>query len=263
MPGMSPSSGSTVSGGSDGGDAFEIHPEQRRPDPIRRRRVAAMAGHRGDDAVARSYRDDPDPKVREAALRALDQTGSAGRDELERALADEHPAVRMAALELAAGRPEVPAGSVAAGLEDPDPRVVEIAAWACGEFGFDPDGADLSGVISALSSVAADHDDALCRESAVAALGSLAHPSGLPAILAGLDDKPAVRRRAVIALAPFDGLEVDAALDRARSDRDRQVREAAEELLGLGPAPGSRALAAGRSGPAQGRWPMNMARTES
>ena len=220
-----------------------------------------MAGHRGDENAARVHLDDPDPKVREAALRALDRTGSAGRDDLERALADEHPAVRMAALELAAGRPEIPAASVAAGLEDPDPRVVEVAAWACGELGSDADGADaadlvgdvsggdcrelgsdaggadLSGVISALASVAAAHVDALCRESAVAALGSLAHPSGLPAVVAGLDDKPAVRRRAVIALAAFDGPDADAALRRARSDRDRQVREAVEEMLGLDPSP--------------------------
>ena len=228
MPGTTSSPGPAGSGG---------------PDPIGRRRAAALAGHRGDAAAARPYLDDPDPKVREAALRALNRIGSAGRDELERALADEHPAVRAAALELAAGRPEVPARSVAAGLEDPDPRVVEAAAWACGELRSAPDGADLSGVISALSSVAAGHDDALCRESAVAALGSLAHPSGLPAILAGLDDKPAVRRRAVVALAPFDGPEVEAALDRARSDRDRQVREAVEELLGL--SPGGGALRAG------------------
>lgn len=234
----------------------------RGPDPIGRRQAAALAGHRGDEAAVRSYLDDPDPKVREAALRALNRIGSAGRDELERTLADEHPAVRAAALELAAGRPEVPARSVAAGLEDPDPRVVEAAAWACGELRLAPGGADLSGVISALSSAAAHHDDALCRESAVAALGSLAHPSGLPAILAGLDDKPAVRRRAVIALAPFHGPEVDAALDRARSDRDRQVREAVEEMLGLDPSSGG---SDGRSGRAQGqgRWPMNMARTDS
>jgi hypothetical protein len=35
----------------------------------------------------------------------------------------------------------------------------------------------------------------------------------------------------VLALAPFDGPEVDRALERARTDRDRQVRQAAEDLL--------------------------------
>ena len=54
--------------------------------------------------------------------------------------------------------------------------------------------------------------------------------AGLPAILRALDDKATVRRRAVIALAPFDGPEVDAALERSRTDRDWQVRQAAEDL---------------------------------
>jgi hypothetical protein len=34
----------------------------------------------------------------------------------------------------------------------------------------------------------------------------------------------------VLALAPFDGAEVDAAIERALSDRDWQVRQAAEDL---------------------------------
>jgi hypothetical protein len=36
----------------------------------------------------------------------------------------------------------------------------------------------------------------------------------------------------VLALAAFEGPEVDAALRRALGDRDRQVRQAAEDLLG-------------------------------
>jgi HEAT repeat protein len=39
-----------------------------------------------------------------------------------------------------------------------------------------------------------------------------------------------VRRRAVLALAPFGGAEVEAALARARTDRDWQVRQAAEDI---------------------------------
>jgi hypothetical protein len=34
----------------------------------------------------------------------------------------------------------------------------------------------------------------------------------------------------VLALAPFDGAEVDAAIERALVDRDWQVRQAAEDL---------------------------------
>ena len=75
-----------------------------------------------------------------------------------------------------------------------------------------------------------EHEDPLCREAAVAALGAIGDPGGLPAILAATTDRPAVRRRAVLALAPFDGPEVDAALARALEDRDWQVRQAAEDV---------------------------------
>ncbi|MDA8283480.1 MAG: HEAT repeat domain-containing protein, partial [Actinomycetota bacterium] len=64
-----------------------------------------------------------------------------------------------------------------------------------------------------------------------AALGSIGDPAGLPAVLAATADKPAVRRRAVLALAPFEGPDVEAALRRAQEDRDWQVRQAAEDLL--------------------------------
>jgi HEAT repeat protein len=45
-----------------------------------------------------------------------------------------------------------------------------------------------------------------------------------------MEDKPAVRRRAVIALAPFEGPAVEEALAKALTDRDWQVRQAAEDL---------------------------------
>jgi hypothetical protein len=35
----------------------------------------------------------------------------------------------------------------------------------------------------------------------------------------------------VLALAPFEGPDVDAALSQAASDRDWQVRQAAEDLI--------------------------------
>ena len=65
----------------------------------------------------------------------------------------------------------------------------------------------------------------------MAALGAVGDRRGLAAILAATGDRPAVRRRAVLALAPFEGPEVDQALERARLDRDWQVRQAAEDLL--------------------------------
>jgi len=69
------------------------------------------------------------------------------------------------------------------------------------------------------------------REAAVAAMGAIGDERSVPAIIAALDDRPTIRRRAVLALAPFGGDDVDAALQKALADRDRQVRQAAEDLL--------------------------------
>ncbi|MGH9103434.1 MAG: HEAT repeat domain-containing protein, partial [Acidimicrobiales bacterium] len=92
----------------------------------------------------------------------------------------------------------------------------------------------LDGLVEDLARIASSHRDALCREAAVAALGSIGSPGGLGAILAALEDVPAVRRRAVLALAPFEGPEVAGALQRAAGDRDWQVRQAAEDLMAGG-----------------------------
>ncbi len=127
-------------------------------------------------------------------------------------------------------------------LADDDPDVAEVAAWACGErAGAGPE------VIDALAAMAVEHREPLCRESAIAALGAIGDRRGLDAILAGTRDKPAVRRRAVVSLAPFEGPEVDAALRRALDDRDWQVRQAAEDLLEAGGDPEPRRTADERS----------------
>ena len=84
-----------------------------------------------------------------------------------------------------------------------------------------------------LSTIALDHDDALCRESAVAALGAIGDSRGLESILQATQDIATVRRRAVIALAPFEGQAVSDALEVALTDRDWQVRQAAEDILGF------------------------------
>ena len=81
-----------------------------------------------------------------------------------------------------------------------------------------------------LAGLVVDHEDALVREAAVAALGAIGDEGGRAAILAALSDKATVRRRAVLALAPFDGPDVEAAMAAAREDRDWQVRQAAEDL---------------------------------
>jgi HEAT repeat protein len=168
---------------------------------------------------------DEAPAVRATALGALARMGRLGLVDLQAALDDGQPEVRVRATELAAtfGRPG--AGLAVRALGDGDPRVVEAACFALGEIG-----QVTAGAIPALSGVGRGHDDPLCREAAVAALGAIGDRRGLPAILDATADKPAVRRRAVLALAPFEGPEVEAALERAGHDRDWQVRQAAEDL---------------------------------
>ncbi len=197
---------------------------------VARRRDVALAGHRGDVATVRAALADEDARVRATALGALARAGALSADDLERAATDDDPGVRRRVAEAAAAAdPPGAVTPVLALLEDADATVVEAAAWACGELtGLDAD-ARLAAV-DRLARLATDHDDALVREAAVAALGAMGDTGGLPAILAATHDKPAVRRRAVIALAPFEGPEVDAALTSARTDRDWQVRQAAEDL---------------------------------
>jgi HEAT repeat protein len=194
-------------------------------DEVSRRRDAAVAGHRGDVATARRLLADPAPAVRATALGALARAGDLGDGDLQAALADPAAQVRARAAELAATRPGDRPPVLVPVLADGDATVVEAAAWASGERApAEP------GIVAALAAVVTGHDDAVCREAAVAALGAIGDPSGLPAVLAATTDRPAVRRRAVLALAPFAGPEVDAALERALSDRDWQVRQAAEDI---------------------------------
>ncbi|HVM08201.1 MAG TPA: HEAT repeat domain-containing protein [Acidimicrobiales bacterium] len=186
------------------------------------RRDVAIAGHSGDERTARLGLGSDDGSVRSTALGALARMGRLIADDLRLSLGDTDPRVRRRAAELAKDHPEV---DLLGALDDRDPLVAEAAAYALGERPADPD------VVAALSTVATGHSDALVREAAIAALGSIGDEAGLPAILRGTTDKPTVRRRAVLALAPFEGDEVDAALQRALTDRDWQVRQAAEDLL--------------------------------
>jgi HEAT repeat protein len=151
-------------------------------------------------------------------------------EDVERAAADPDAIVRRRAAEAsAAAAPPNAIVPIMRLLDDPDTSVVKAAAWACGELTHagEPDAAR---AVERLMQLVVAHDDALVREAAVAALGSIGDQTGLPAILAATNDKPAVRRRAVLALAPFEGPEVDEALARAKTDRDWQVRQAAEDL---------------------------------
>lgn len=185
-------------------------------------RAVVVAGHTGDAETARAGLTSADPSVRAAALGALERLDALDADTITAALGDAEMAVRRRAAELVATHPSVDLLPV---LDDPDDRVVEVAAWACGEHESRRDA-----IVERLVELAGTAEDPLVRESAVAALGAIGDERGLAAIIAACSDKPAVRRRAVLALAPFDGTEVEAAIERALVDRDWQVRQAAEDL---------------------------------
>jgi HEAT repeat protein len=188
-----------------------------------------MAGHRGGVTVARRGLADPDSGVQVAALGALARLDELGAADVEAALAAGAPPARRRAVEVAlrargrGARSSLPR-AIAGALHDPDPLVVVGAAWFLAE-------RHALDAVPELAATATEHEDARCREAAVAALGAIGDPAGLPAVLSALSDVPTVRRRATVALAGFDDARVTPALLAATEDRDWQVRQAAGELL--------------------------------
>ena len=159
-------------------------------------------------------------------------------------------------------------------LDDSDASVVEAAAAALGERDWDPT------PVPELCRIARSHDDPLCRESAVAALGAIAagteatavdagsatvdadavrvgagsapdvgtaaadvpvfqagheeaRAASLDTLLAAMEDRPQIRRRALLGLHQFDDERAVDAVRASLEDRDRQVRAVAGELLGV------------------------------
>ncbi len=198
-------------------------------DPTARRVEVITAGHLADEAGARRGLSDASALVRSAAIGALARMKALGTQEVVDALADPSPTVRRRAGTEAAGvggrgSRSVLVTALIAALDDPDPLVVESAAWSLGE-------RRSVRAVGRLAEVARSHGDTRCREACVAALGAVGAAEALPAILDALSDKPTVRRRAAVALAAFDGPDVEAALQRCAHDHDWQVREVAEILL--------------------------------
>ena len=196
-------------------------------DPASRRRNVVSAGHLGQLSVAQAGLTDTDAEVRASALAAKQRMGTLSSEELIAGLTDPAAATRRRAAVIAAYSDSAQS-ELRQLLSDSDDSVVEVAAFACGE----RTDADLE-TVQMLCQLAGAHEDALCREAAVAALGSIGNPDGLPAVLAGCSDRATVRRRAVLALAAFEGPQVTAMLRKLTQDRDLQVRQAAEELLAI------------------------------
>ncbi len=168
----------------------------------------------------------PLPRERVLALRGVLRHGAMTEALWLDALGDHDLDVRRNALEQFAHAPSTTTrvlDEVIARLDDEDNLVVDAAAFALGEH-------LVRAAVPALCRVAVEHDDPRARESAVAALGAIGDDRARPTILAALDDKPPVRRRAIVALSNFEGPDIEAALERASGDRDWQVRSAVAQL---------------------------------
>jgi HEAT repeat protein len=179
-----------------------------------------------DDSFILTALGDSEPRHRVLALRSGTRRGIMSTTAWMGALGDESVEVRREALSLLAYEPGLSnelLDRVRIALDDEDALVVDAAIFALGEH-LDARSVDR------LSDIARHHDDARCRESAVAALGVLGDDRGRAAILEALDDKPPVRRRAIVALSNFEGPDIDEALAAAANDRDWQVRAAVDQL---------------------------------
>ena len=180
------------------------------------------AGFERDEPAARAGLGSADDSVRASSLRALHRMDALTREDVAHGITDGSHEVRRTAVELSA-RFDVVIRHL---LDDSDVFVAEMTAWTLGERN-EPTDDDIAALVAAVES----HPEPVVREASAAALGSIGDERGLPAILKACNDKPAVRRRAVLALAPFDGDDVDAALNAALTDKDWQVRQNAEILL--------------------------------
>jgi HEAT repeat protein len=182
----------------------------------------------GDDyvGVLRSNLRSPLARQRVLALRGVVRQNLVTSEDWRLALADPDVDVRREALnQIAHAEIEDDAIYVALMvlLNDDDALVVDGAVFALGEHLF-------VGAVDQMCVIATSHEDARCRESSIAALGAIGDDRARPAILAALDDKPPVRRRAIVALSNFEGPDIDEALARASEDRDWQVRAAVNQL---------------------------------
>jgi HEAT repeat protein len=197
----------------------ETLPEPRRVELLRAAAGAPVVRSRVLSALHAD-----EPRERQLAVRACAARGWLDAPRWQEALSDDDPGVRREAAELlASGGPDELTAALIDASRDDDPLVAEAAAMTLGARG------DRT-ALDELMRVATSHDDARCREAAVVALGEIGDERALPVVIGALDDKAPVRRRAVVALAAFEGEDAERALARALEDRDWQVRAAAETL---------------------------------
>ena len=184
-----------------------------------------LASHKGNAELLCTAFAHDNHHILSLALHGLLKNNVLTDEQVRSAEVDPSRLVRHRLAQLGAVEPRI---NLSILLHDVDFAVAETAAWSLGErVDVTPD------EFALLLEGGAHHDHAIVRESCIAALGAIGNPRAVPVILEGCNYKPAVRRRAILALAPFDGPEVTAALEKALIDRDWQVRQAAEDLLAI------------------------------
>ena len=204
-----------------------VHSDDTVPAPLdlsHREQVLLAGGDRSEEA--RSLVDaalgDPDDRVRATALGALARQGRLAPPAVIAGLDDPSPLVRIRAAQLAVDVGDEVVPSLLGLLEDAS-HVAVAALVALAD-------RSASASVPAVVAVAETTTDPLVLEEAVATLGALGDPAGLPVVLAATEGRPALRRRTVAALGGFDGEAVESALDRLAQDRDWQVRQAVAML---------------------------------
>lgn len=187
---------------------------------------AGFAGTNDYQTVLRTNLSANVPRHRILALRGAVRQELVTSDDWKRAFDDDDVDVRREALNQVAHAKvddQSVIDAIVVCLGDADALVVDGALFALGERLY-------AGAVDEMCVIATSHEDARCRESAIAALGAIGDDRARPAILAALGDKPPVRRRAIVALSNFEGPDIDEALALASEDRDWQVRAAVNQL---------------------------------
>lgn len=187
---------------------------------------ASYASSDDGQALLVAHFDSSNVRHRVLALRGLVRQSLVNNDLWRRALRDENVEIRREALQQLAHvslEDTSVLDEVVRMLHDDDALVVEGAAFVLGEHLYED-------AVVELCEIAKGHEDARCRESAVAGLGAIGDDRARGTIIGALKDKPAIRRRAIVALSNFEGPDVDAALDQASDDKDWQVRSAVTQL---------------------------------
>ena len=207
--------------------SVKTYPEPRAQKQSRRSRNRRELRNERDLEVLAEALDDPDPRVREMAIRALDKIrDDSAVDLLIQALTDSSAESRRRAAR-ALGKIEDPRAIQALGtaLDDEDPEVRQGVIEALGDI-------EDASVVDWLIPLLRDPDVEIRREAA-RALGEIEDPGAVQALGTALDDEdPEVRQRVIEALGDIEDTSAVDWLIPLLRDPDVEIRREAARALG-------------------------------